>query len=69
MKVLGLDAMGVIYMAGDDVAELFCPFIHENGGIADDGHIEALYHDASLGRVSAVQFWPEVRLDPNLEDA
>jgi len=69
MNILVLDAMGVIYMAGDDVAELLCPFVHENGGIADNGRIEALYHEASLGRISAVQFWKEVRLDPNLEDA
>jgi len=39
VKVLVFDAMGVIYMAGDDVAELFCPFIHENGGIADNGRL------------------------------
>jgi HAD superfamily hydrolase (TIGR01509 family) len=41
----------------------------ENGGIADDGRIQALYHEASLGRISAIQFGKEVRLDPNLEDA
>ena len=68
MKTLVLDAMGVIYAAGDDVAELLCPFIHENGGIADDRRIEALYHDAS-GRLSAIQFWEQVQLDPALEDA
>ncbi len=69
MKTLVLDAMGVIYTAGDDVAELLCPFIHENGGVADDRRIEALYHDASLGRLSASQFWEQVHLDPALEDA
>src|SRR6202142_915744 len=69
MRTLVLDAMGVIYLAGEDVAELFCPFIHEHGGIADHGRIEALYRDASLGRISAVQFWKEVQLDPSLEDA
>ena len=69
MKTLVLDAMGVIYTAGDDVAELLCPFIHENGGISDDRRIEAIYHEASLGRISAIQFWEEVQLDPGLEDA
>jgi len=61
--------MGVIYKSGDDVAELLCPFIHENGGILDNGRIAALFHEASLGRISAVQFWKEVQLDPHLEDA
>jgi len=69
MRTLVLDAMGVIYRVGDDVAELLCPFIQEHGGIADHGRIEALYRDASLGRISAVQFWKEVQLDPSLEDA
>ena len=69
MKTLVLDAMGVIYEAGDDVAEFLCPFIHENGGITDDSRIEALYKDASLGRLSAGQFWEKVRVDPSLEDA
>jgi HAD superfamily hydrolase (TIGR01509 family) len=69
MKTLVLDAMGVIFAAGDDVVELLCPFVHEQGGIADDGPIEALYNDASLGRLSARRFWEEVQVDPALEDA
>jgi putative hydrolase of the HAD superfamily len=69
MNTLVLDAMGVIYAARDDVAELLCPFIHEHGGVIDDRRIEALYHDASLGRLSAIQFWEQVQLDPALEDA
>jgi FMN phosphatase YigB (HAD superfamily) len=68
MKTFVLDAMGVIFAAGDDVVELLCPFVHEQGGIADDGRIEALYNDASLGRLSARRFWEEVLVDPALED-
>ena len=68
MKTLVLDAMGVIFAAGDDVVELLCPFVHEHGGIADDGQIEALYNDASLGRLSARRFWEKVQVDPTLED-
>ena len=68
MKTLVLDAMGVIFAAGDDVVELLCPFIHEQGGIAHDGQIEALYNDASLGRLSARQFWEEVQVDSARED-
>jgi HAD superfamily hydrolase (TIGR01509 family) len=69
MKTLVLDAMGVIYAVAEDVAELLCPFIHENGGIADDARIEALYRDASLGRFPATEFWKQVQIDPALEDA
>ncbi|HEX3357237.1 MAG TPA: HAD-IA family hydrolase [Tepidisphaeraceae bacterium] len=69
MRTLVLDAMGVIYQSGDDVAELLCPFVHENGGSADDRQIESLYRDASLGRISANQFWHDVGLSPDLEDA
>ena len=68
MKTLVLDAMGVIYQAGDDVVELLCPFIHQHGGVADDREIEALYIEASLGHLSARQFWEKVQVDPNLED-
>jgi hypothetical protein len=39
MKTLALDAMGVIYAAGDDVAELLCPFIREHGGLSDDSRV------------------------------
>jgi HAD superfamily hydrolase (TIGR01509 family) len=69
MKTLVLDAMGVIFAAGDDVVELLCPFVHEHGGVADDGQIEALYNDASLGRISARRFWEAVQVDPTLEDS
>ena len=68
MKVLVLDAMGVIYSVGDDVRDLLCPFIEEKGGTEDVSKIEKLYHSASLGNVSASEFWEAVGLDPELED-
>jgi FMN phosphatase YigB (HAD superfamily) len=68
MTALVLDAMGVIYSVGDDVADLLCPFIEEKGGLLDRGRIEALYHEASLGRMSAEAFWRAVDIDPTLED-
>ena len=68
MKVLVLDAMGVIYSAGDDVKNLLCPFIAENGGTMDTSKIERLYHSASLGNMSAFEFWEAVDIDPRLED-
>ena len=65
-RVLVLDAMGVIYRAGDDVADLLLPFVARHGGKRDQ--VEAAYHDASLGRLSAAQFWHQVGLSPDLED-
>ena len=68
MKALVLDAMGVIYCVGDDVRDLLIPFIEERGGAKDVTKIEALYHEASLGHVSAAQFWTSLDVDPRLED-
>lgn len=68
MKFLVLDAMGVVYSVGDDVKDLLCPFIEEKGGTKDILKIEQLYHSASLGNMSAFEFWKAVGLDPVLED-
>jgi putative hydrolase of the HAD superfamily len=67
-KVLVLDAMGVIYRVGDDVADLLVPFIREKGGIDDDAQIEAAYLKASLGEIDAAEFWRRVHVSPDLED-
>jgi HAD superfamily hydrolase (TIGR01509 family) len=68
MKTLVLDAMGVIYSVGDDVGELLCPFIAENGGVSDVQYIRDAYHSASLGKMSAEEFWRAVSIAPALED-
>jgi HAD superfamily hydrolase (TIGR01509 family) len=66
---LVLDAMGVIYEVGDDVGELLVPFIREkNDGHCDIAHIDRLYDEAILGRLTAKQFWTGLELDPQLED-
>jgi putative hydrolase of the HAD superfamily len=67
-KVLVLDAMGVIYEAGDDVADLLIPFIREYGGINDALEIEAIYKEASLGRIDTSEFWGRVGVRHELED-
>ena len=64
MNILVLDAMGVIYMAGDDVAELLCPFVHENGGIADNGRIEAL---PTCSAIASRMVWSSFWAKPNPE--
>jgi len=68
LKYLVLDAMGVIYSVGDDVRDLLCPFIEEKGGSRDASRIESLYLSASLGGVSASEFWKAVNLSPEVED-
>jgi len=67
-KVLVLDAMGVIYRVGDDVADLLIPFIRENGGLDDAQQIESIYIEASLGQISASEFWRRVGVSGELED-
>ena len=67
-KTLVLDAMGVIYSVGDDVSDLLCPFVVEKGGLRDVGRIAALYRAASLGQMSAKEFWQAVSVDPELEE-
>jgi putative hydrolase of the HAD superfamily len=67
-RVLVLDAFGVLYHPGDDVGEVLIPFIAERGGIQDGAKIEALYREASLGRLEAQDFWRAVGLNPTFED-
>ncbi len=68
MRILVLDAMGVIYSVGNDDRDLLCPFVEEKGGTKDVSRIERLYHSTSLGNMSSAQFWEAVGLDPGLED-
>ena len=67
MKVLALDAMGVIYQACDDVAELLVPFICDRKDVVSHV-IEDLYHKCSLGQFSSSSFWEKVGLDISVED-
>ena len=66
--VLVLDAMGVIYEAADDVAELLVPFIAQNGGTRNSETVQELYSSASLGEIDAKEFWRGVAVDPDVED-
>jgi HAD superfamily hydrolase (TIGR01509 family) len=59
--------MGVIYSAGDDVADLLCPFVEGKGGTKDTSQIADLYNSASLGEMSASELWRGMGLDPKLE--
>src|SRR4030095_5274894 len=56
--ILILDAMGVLYEAGDDVAELLVPFVgkHGHAGLSAEA-IDRAYVEASLGRMDTEAFW------------
>jgi putative hydrolase of the HAD superfamily len=69
MKCLVLDAMGVIFQAADDVAELLIPFIAEKTGKANKEIVRSAYLDASLGKISADNFWSQVNVAPEFEDS
>ena len=68
VRWLVLDAMGVIYRAGDDVADLLIPYLRGNGCQLADAEIEALYLDASLGRMTSSQFWQRCGVDDSDAD-
>jgi HAD superfamily hydrolase (TIGR01509 family) len=65
---LALDAMGVLYRNGDDVADLLIPFVQQKGGSGDETAIRELYRRASLGDISAADFWEALDLSPGIED-
>ncbi len=67
-KVLVLDAMGVIYEVGDDVADLLVPFVLANGSDCTVSEIEAGYIEASLGQIGADELWKRVGVSPARED-
>ena len=68
IELVLLDAMGVIYAAGDDVGELLIPFLREHGSQADEVLIQDAYRQTSLGHMSAPAFWTAMGVAPELED-
>jgi len=68
-EILVLDAMGVLYQAGDDVAELLVPFVRRHGTAslsAED--IDRDYVAASLGQMEPTAFWARMGVDAARED-
>ena len=66
-RVVVLDAMGVMYRAQDDVAELLVPFVEQQGSRAGAREVATLYERASLGHLEADAFWHALGLDPSAE--
>src|SRR4051812_34214960 len=60
LRAVLLDAMGVIYEIGDDVGQLLVPFARRQGCTLSEEAIAAAYISASLGKLSAAEFWSEL---------
>lgn len=67
-RIVLLDAMGVMYEAADDVAELLVPFIRSKGSAVDPAEIAERYREASLGNLTAAEFWRRMKVESALED-
>jgi putative hydrolase of the HAD superfamily len=63
-----LDAMGVLYVVGDDVGELLIPFLRERGTPRSEREIQEAYRLVSLGAMEARAFWEAMGVDPAGED-
>lgn len=66
--VLALDAMGVVFSAADDVAELLVPYLREQGCTLDDAEIEEVYTACSLGLMTSAQLWERCGVDGSDDD-
>ena len=68
MRIIVLDAMGVIYAVANDDRDLLCLFVEEKGGTKGISKIQMVYQAASLGNMSSAELWEAIGLDPSLED-
>lgn len=67
-RTVVLDAMGVIFQAKDDVAELLLPFVKRYNDSIDEQDLYARYEQASLGHINVDEFWQGLGLSPSVED-
>lgn len=57
IKIVIFDVMGVIFEAGDDTNDLLVPYILNLNNHISPNTIIDLYIDASLGKITAYDFW------------
>ncbi len=60
LELLVLGGVGVIWDVGTDPEGLLVPFVRQRGGVANPQEIAERYRAASLGHVSANDFWSSV---------
>ena len=63
IRCVVFDVMGVIFVEGHDVTNLLIPFIETECGYDDKEEIYRRYRDASLGLISAKEFWKGISKD------
>lgn len=61
-KWIILDAMGVVFVVGDDTKDLLVPFVQERVSNISRDTINCIYLSASLGNLTSQEFWTEVGL-------
>ena len=61
-KWVVLDAMGVVFVVGDDTNDLLVPFVQERMPDVSRDRINDVYLSASLGNLTSQAFWREVGL-------
>jgi len=64
-KVIIFDMMGVIFKDGDDTNDLLVPYINEINPCVNSEFIVQKYIDASLGKITAGEFWRLVGIENN----
>jgi len=63
IKCIVFDVMGVILVEGHDVTNLLIPFIERECGYNDKEEVYRRYRKASLGLISAKEFWKDISND------
>ena len=57
-----LDAMGVIYVVGDDTNDLLVPYVQQKNSQNSREYINEVYMDASLGKITSDKFWEKMNI-------
>lgn len=60
IKHIIFDAMGVVFTESDDTNDLLLPYVLEKKPDITKEKVLSLYHEASLGNISAQSFWQGV---------
>jgi HAD superfamily hydrolase (TIGR01509 family) len=54
------DAMGVIFVVGDDINKLLVPFLQQKNPAITKDQVNLAYSKASIGQISTRSFWREL---------
>ncbi len=68
LELVVLGGIGVVWDGGTDPEGLLVSFVREHGGIADPREVADRYRAASLGQVSAAEFWAAVGVVGDVAD-